>query len=156
MSNNSFRRTALSLAGLGVLLTSQSAIRPAAADELRQYQQGKATYYANKFHGRRAANGERFSQNELVAAHPSLPFGSVVRVTNLRNSRTTNVRIIDRGPARGPQRSGVIIDLSRNAAQQLGFIAQGRTPVKLDIVRQGTKRGKIINGNREESFFSMY
>lgn len=156
MSNPSFRRPALALAGLSALLTGQSAIRAAVADELQSYQQGKATYYGNQFHGRRAANGERFSQYDLVAAHPSLPFGSVVRVTNLRNGRVTDVRIIDRGPASGPRRSGVIIDLSRNAAQQLGFVAQGRAPVKLDLVRQGVKRGKIIDGAREESYFTMY
>jgi rare lipoprotein A len=99
-----------------------------------QVQRGAATYYARKFHGRRTASGERLDQNANVAAHPSLPFGTVVRVTNLRNGRAVDVRVVDRGPARGPQRRGVIIDLTQSAARELGFMRQGRTPVHLEVL----------------------
>jgi len=75
--------------------------------------------------------------NAMVAAHPTYPFGTIVRVTNLRNGRSVRVRIVDRGPAAGPQGAGVIIDLSRRAAQALDFIRQGRTQVRVEVVRWG-------------------
>jgi rare lipoprotein A len=74
----------------------------------------------------------------LVAAHPSYPFGTVVRVTNLNNGRTVDVRVVDRGPARGPRADGVIIDLSQGAAEVLGFIRAGRARVRLDVLRWGS------------------
>ena len=64
--------------------------------------------------------------NVMVAAHPAYPFGTLVRVTNLKNRRSIQVRIVDRGPAPGPRAAGVIIDLSRHAAQALGLINDGR------------------------------
>lgn len=98
---------------------------------------GFATYYARRFDGRVTASGVRFDTDAMVAAHPSYPFGTVVRVTNLRNGRSVRVRIVDRGPARGPRREGVIIDLSRAAAESLGFIRAGRTRVRLDVLSSG-------------------
>ncbi len=73
----------------------------------------------------------------MVAAHPTYPFGTVVRVTNLRNRRSVEVRILDRGPAAGPRADGVIIDVSHAAARALGFIQAGRARVKLDVLRWG-------------------
>jgi rare lipoprotein A len=73
----------------------------------------------------------------MVAAHPTYPFGTVVRVTNLANRRQLNVRVVDRGPARGPRSQGVVIDLSSGAAASLGFIRQGRTRVRLEVLRWG-------------------
>jgi rare lipoprotein A len=73
----------------------------------------------------------------MVAAHPTYPFGTVVRVRNLSNGRTVDVRILDRGPAQGAQRTGVLIDLSYGAAQTLGFIRDGRTRVRLEVLRWG-------------------
>lgn len=99
--------------------------------------QGKASYYGARFHGRRTASGRKFNMNALVAAHPRWPFGTVVRVTNLKNKRSVNVQVIDRGPARSAQRRGVIIDLSRRAAQTLGFIKQGKTDVRLEVLAWG-------------------
>jgi rare lipoprotein A len=75
--------------------------------------------------------------NANVAAHPSYPFQTVVRVTNLANGRSVQVRIVDRGPAAGPRADGVIIDVSRGAAQALGFIGAGRTRVRLEVLRWG-------------------
>lgn len=72
--------------------------------------------------------------NAMVAAHPRYPFGTLVRVTNLANGRSVEVRIVDRGPARQPQAEGVIIDLSRRAAETLGFVQQGRTRVRLEVL----------------------
>ena len=81
------------------------------------------------------ASGIPFDMNAMVAAHPTLPFGTVVRVTNLKNGRSADVRIVDRGPARGPRAEGVIIDVSRGAAQALDFIREGRVPVTLVVLR---------------------
>ena len=97
---------------------------------------GFATYYAKAFDGRTTASGEKFDNDEMVAAHPQYPFGTIVRVTNLRNGRSVNVRIVDRGPSRRPRASGVIIDLSRAAAEELEFIRAGRTRVRLDVLME--------------------
>ena len=83
------------------------------------------------------ASGVRFDNDALVAAHPTYPFGTVVRVTNLRNDRSVTVRIVDRGPVRAVRTKGVIIDVSRAAADALGFLEAGRTRVRLEIVRWG-------------------
>jgi rare lipoprotein A len=78
------------------------------------------------------ASGIRFDQNAMVAAHPTLPFGTVVRVTNLENGRSVNVRIVDRGPTPSARQTGVIIDLSRAAAESLDFIETGRSRVRVE------------------------
>ena len=75
--------------------------------------------------------------NAMVAAHPTYPFGTIVRVTNLQNGRSVRVRIVDRGPTAGPRAAGVIIDVSRRAAQALGFIREGRTRVRVEVERWG-------------------
>ena len=95
---------------------------------------GFATYYAKMLHGRRTASGIPFDNDDMVAAHPHYPFGTLVKVTNLRNGRAVEVRIVDRGPTRQVRASGVIIDLSRAAAQKLGFLTAGRVRVRLDVV----------------------
>jgi rare lipoprotein A len=77
--------------------------------------------------------------NALVAAHPSYPFGTRVRVTNLANDRSTVVRIIDRGPAPHLRADGLVIDVSRKAAETLGFIQQGRTRVRIDVLSWGRR-----------------
>ncbi|MGE0053057.1 MAG: septal ring lytic transglycosylase RlpA family protein [Hyphomicrobium sp.] len=94
-------------------------------------QSGVASWYGGKFHGRKTANGERFNQNALTAAHRSLPFGTRVRVTNTSNGNTVVVRINDRGPFVG----GRIIDLSRAAASSIGINGVGR--VKLTVLGRG-------------------
>ncbi len=82
---------------------------------------GLASWYGQKIHGRRTASGERFDMHALAAAHPSLPFGTRLRVRNLANGRGVAVRINDRRPQRG----NPIIDLSRAAAQAIGLVAAG-------------------------------
>jgi rare lipoprotein A len=100
--------------------------------------EGLASYYGPGFDGRTTASGVRFDMNAMVAAHPTYPFGTVVRVTNLRNRRSVEVRILDRGPAQGPRAAGVLIDLSYGAAQALGFIQDGLTRVRLEVLRWGS------------------
>jgi rare lipoprotein A len=96
--------------------------------------EGLASYYGREFHGRTTASGIRFDMNALVAAHPSYPFGTRVRVTNLANNRSTVVRIVDRGPTAELRANGLLIDVSRKAAETLGFIQQGRARVRLEVL----------------------
>lgn len=93
-------------------------------------QMGVASYYGKQFHGRKTANGERFDMNKLTAAHRTYPFGTILEVTNLRNNKQVTVRVNDRGPYAG----GRVIDLSKQAAQQLGFVNNGVTKVKIEVV----------------------
>jgi len=91
---------------------------------------GKASYYAEKYHGRKTASGETFDMNALTAAHRTLPFGTVCRVTNLSNQKKVNVKINDRGPFI----EGRIIDLSKGAAKALDALKSGVIEVKIEIL----------------------
>jgi len=91
-------------------------------------QEGIASWYGGKFQGRTTANGEIFDTNKFTAAHKTLPFGTMVKVTNLENSSTTIVRINDRGPFI----PGRIIDLSRAAAMEIGMTGRGIARVRLE------------------------
>jgi rare lipoprotein A len=93
-------------------------------------EQGVASWYGVPFNGRRAANGEIFDMNTLVAAHRTLPFGSVLRVTNLNNGRDVEVRVIDRGPFVGDR----ILDLARAAAVSIDMIGTGTAPVRIELL----------------------
>ncbi len=95
--------------------------------------EGRASFYAHQFHGHKTANGETFNMDKLTAAHPSLPFGTWVRVTNLRNGKDVIVRINDRGPFV----KGRIIDLSTSAAKEIGLIKSGTARVKLEALTSG-------------------
>jgi len=103
----------------------QSTMRQIAASE------GTASFYAGQFHGRKTANGETFNMDQLTAAHPSLPFGTWVRVTNLSNGKDVVVRINDRGPFV----KGRIIDLSASAAKKIGIMQTGIVQVKLEAIK---------------------
>nr|WP_321467530.1 septal ring lytic transglycosylase RlpA family protein [uncultured Desulfobulbus sp.] len=92
---------------------------------------GKASYYADRFNGRKTASGQIFRQGHLTAAHRYLPLGTKVRVTNLRNRQTVDVDIIDRGP----WCKGRIIDLSKAAAKKLGMIRSGVAVVQLEVIK---------------------
>lgn len=98
--------------------------------QIRSGETGLASWYGHPYHGRAAANGEIYDMEKLTAAHRTLPFGTWVRVTNLSNSKTVDVRIIDRGPFI----DGRIIDLSHAAAQAIDLIGPGITQVRLDII----------------------
>jgi rare lipoprotein A len=101
---------------------------------------GDATYLADFFHGRESASGEIFDQRKMVAAHRSLPFGSRVLVTNLKNGRSVSVRIVDRGPYGRNYREGTIIDLSQAAARQLRMMRDGQVHVRVDVLSIGDGR----------------
>lgn len=96
------------------------------------YQAGTASYYGEKWNGRRTSNGEVFNTNLLTAAHRSLPFGTIVRVTNQSNGKSVIVRINDRGPFK----KGRVIDLSKAAFESIESINRGLTRVKLEIIRR--------------------
>jgi rare lipoprotein A len=99
---------------------------------------GGATFYADKFEGRRTASGIPFRQNQLVAAHRSFPFGTLLRVTHLGNDRSVNVRVVDRGPfGSAAHKRRTLIDLSRRAATQLGFVDAGRAQVEVEVLEWG-------------------
>lgn len=100
-------------------------------------QTGLASFYGTRLQGQETASGEKFDRRELVAAHPTYPFGTIVRVTNLENGRSVELRIIDRGPARKHQAEGVIIDLSTRAARTLGFLHDGLAQVRVDVLEWG-------------------
>ncbi len=91
---------------------------------------GIASWYGPRFHGRKTANGERYDQNQLTAAHKSLPFNTKVRVTNKRNGKSVVVRINDRGPFVGKR----VIDLSRGAANVVDMIGAGVAPVTIEVL----------------------
>jgi rare lipoprotein A len=120
-----------------VILVSGCAARSRTPTSVLDLRQGLASYYGPGFHGKTTASGAPFDMHAMVAAHPTYPFGTIVRVTNLTNQRAVDVRVLDRGPAKGPRADGVLIDLSYAAAQALGFIRQGRTRVRLEVLRWG-------------------
>jgi rare lipoprotein A len=103
-------------------------------------QNGYATYLARSFHGRTSASGETFDERSLVAAHRTLPFGSIVRVTNVTNGRSVTVRIVDRGPYGKNYREGTIIDLSRAAARRLRMLRDGQVRARLEVLKLGDER----------------
>jgi rare lipoprotein A len=107
-------------------------------DEVLESVTGEATFYADKFEGRRTASGIPFRQNQFVAAHRAYPFGTILRVTNLRNDRSVNVRVVDRGPfGSSATARRTVLDLSRRAAEQLGYISAGRAQVRVEVLEWG-------------------
>jgi rare lipoprotein A len=108
--------------------------------KILESREGLASFVARALDGQRTASGVTFAGSQMMAAHPTYPFGTMVRVTNLENLRAVVVEIVDRGPAEGPRKEGVVIDLSRVAAEALGFVEKGRTRVRLDVLRWGERR----------------
>jgi rare lipoprotein A len=117
--------------GLTGLLSASNAFADSPGHRAKS---GMASYYHDRFHGRRTASGAAYNKNALSAAHKTLPLGTQVRVTNTRSGRSVVVRINDRGPyARGR-----VIDLSRAAASEIGMVGQGVARVQLEILgREG-------------------
>jgi rare lipoprotein A len=123
------RASSIGFAAAVSLAGSLALAGPAAAGP--DYQAvGAASWYGEPFHGRKTASGERFDMNMATAAHRTLPFGSIVEVTNLDNDRTVKVRINDRGPFKASR----LIDVSREAAEQLGFRHKGMAKVRVRVV----------------------
>lgn len=91
---------------------------------------GQASWYGEQHHGQKTASGETFDMGQFTAAHRTLPLGTLLEVTNLRNGRTVEVRVNDRGPVA----PGRIIDLSYAAAQELGAVSDGVFPVRVRVM----------------------
>ncbi len=107
---------------------------------------GIASWYGPGFHGKKTANGEIFDQNKISAAHRTLPMPSIVKVTNLDNGRVLQkVRVNDRGPFAGNR----IIDLSKKAAQELGFVNTGIAKVKVEILENESREHALVNSDRK-------
>lgn len=102
----------------------------------QHHQNGMASWYGRDFHGRKTASGERFDMYQLTAAHRSLPFGTTVLVSCPSTGRSVKVRINDRGP----YAHGRIIDLSYQAARELGLVQKGAAPVELTIAEDAGSR----------------
>ena len=101
-----------------------------------QVQIGIASYYGSKFHKKRTANGEIFNMYKVSAAHKTYPLGTKVKVTNMENGKSIKLTINDRGP----YVKGRIIDLSYKAARKIGFVNQGTTKVRIDVIRLGDNK----------------
>jgi rare lipoprotein A len=140
LSEMLIRRIAFVLVPVVVLVVPGCAARsktPATTASILQVREGLASYYGPGFDGQKTASGTRFDMKSMVAAHPSYPFGTVVRVTNMTNGRAVELHVVDRGPARGPRKEGVVIDVSYGAAQALNFVQAGRTRVRIEVLRWG-------------------
>ncbi len=103
---------------------------PTAAPATADAMEGLAAVYSDKLNGRKTASGQVFSQNKLTAAHPTLPFGTRVKVTNAKNGKSVEVDINDRGP----KQAGRVLDMSRAAAAKIGIGPHAMMPVKLELV----------------------
>lgn len=131
----------------GITSTSQESIpAPPPKDEISQMQvvssfSGEASFYGggDGFDGRPTANGEKFDASKLTAAHKTLPFGTMVRVTNTRNNKSVIVRINDRGP----YAKGRVIDLSKAAAQTIDMVSSGVAPIKAEVLGKGSQADKL-------------
>jgi rare lipoprotein A len=112
---------------------SQPRFTPSGSDDAPEALalEGIASYYADEYNGRPTSSGETYDMHAMTAAHRSLPFGTMVRVTNVENGKSVDVRINDRGPFK----AGRIIDLSLEAAKRLDMIGPGTAPVRLEILQ---------------------
>lgn len=120
------RRAALAGAlAAGLLATGCGSSRPGFT------QSGQGSYYANKFRGRPTASGAPYRPSKMTAAHNTLPFGTRIRVTNVRNGRSVKVTVNDRGP----HVAGRIVDVSGKAARRLHLVRAGVVPVRLEVIR---------------------
>lgn len=117
-----------------VVLEEESGI-DAEALELTVVDRGVASFYGSEFEGRPTANGEIFDPTEMTAAHPSLPFGTQIQVTNRRNGKSVIVRVNDRGPFTG----GRVIDLSKAAAREIGMVNSGTAPVVVEVITESSE-----------------
>lgn len=109
---------------------SSSSSSSSAKKTTGKVEKGQASYYADKFHGRATASGEKYDKRKMTGAHRTLPFGSVVRVTNTANGKSVDVRINDRGPFK----AGRIVDVSRAAAEKLGMIQAGVINCTMEVL----------------------
>jgi rare lipoprotein A len=137
--------TGLVLSSCGIVRTGTVTTGPIYDEDLEageMLQAGIASWYGPKFHGRTTANGETYNMEDFTAAHKTLPFNTIVRVTNQSNNRSVDVRINDRGPYVGDR----VIDLSRRAADEINMIGPGTADVTIHLLQTGDR--PITNSNR--------
>jgi len=115
----------------GLTIAAQERPKGAAGNKKQRHvQYGTASFYANKFQGRPTASGEPYDKNKMTCAHNSLPLGSWVKVTNLRNKKSVVVRVTDRLHHKNKR----VVDLSRAAASKLGYLRRGLARVKVEVL----------------------
>lgn len=114
---------------LVIYLLSCCCLIGAGGSDYREY--GIATYYGDEFHGKKTASGEVYNKYEFTCAHRKLPFGTKLKVTNMKNKKSVIVKVNDRGP----WVKGRIVDLSYAAAKKIGMIADGLVKVKIEIIK---------------------
>lgn len=134
------------------MLIGTAAINKANAAPIKKVenfsQSGKASWYGPGFHGRKTSNGERFNMHALSAAHRTLPLPSYVRVTNLSNNKSIIVRVNDRGPFHRDR----VMDLSKSAAAQLGFINKGMANIRIDSLNANSDHIQLANTDNINQF----
>ena len=129
--NLSFR---IAVLALGTAITSSSLSAQTAAKSTTGPSTGVGVYYNDKFQGHVLASGEKFDKDALAAAHRTLPFGTMVKVTNLKNNKSVVVRVNDRGPHGSKTR---IIEVTSRAAKELDMIKDGKANVQIEVVESG-------------------
>lgn len=117
------------------------------ASAQRKVQHGQATYYSRRSTGARTASGERLHHDSLTCAHRNHPFGTLLRVTNMKNGKSTVVRVTDRGPFG----RGKVIDLSYRAAREIGMLSSGIATVKVEVIEKKQDKGIPYRTNEEVS-----
>jgi rare lipoprotein A len=133
--------TTLALSPSAGRILADSASAALAAPRVLESATGEATWYSDRLVGRPTASGVPYRAEDLIAAHRTYPFGTVLRVTNLRNLLSVVVRVVDRGPwGESARQRATIIDLSRAAAERLDYIRDGRVPVRVDVLEWGPAR----------------
>ena len=116
----------------------------------KKIQKGTASWYGSKYHGRKTSSGERYNKNHMTAAHNTLPFGTKVKVTNLKNNKSVIVKINDRGPFK----RGRIIDVSEAAARKIGMVNSGVATVKVEVLSD--EKSEDIAYNRQAGKGNYY
>src|SRR6185295_13761043 len=148
MNSRTLRRLfPLLLSGLALLSACSSLPKGNPDFDTRQGEFGLASWYGAGFEGRITANGERFTIAALTAAHRSLPFGTIVLVTNLENTRQVRVRINDRGP----YAKGRILDMSYAAAQELQMVENGTSRIALKVTHAKDEAAAAVNFTSKKS-----
>lgn len=115
-------------------------------------QTGRASWYGPGFHGKKTSSGERFDMNMMTAAHPTLPIPSYARVTNLANGKSVVVRINDRGPFHGNR----VMDVSRAAANKLGFLSSGTAKIRIEPLKTGkvVEKNQVVEAKKSQSIYA--
>ena len=126
------RRAILAVGVIAAVLSAPSISSAQTGGQIVETAYGKASWYGLELHGRLTASGDVFDAYGLTAAHPTLPFGTRVRVTNVANGKSVIVSINDRGPFAGNR----IVDLSREAAKAIGMIRSGAARVKIEVLKR--------------------